>query len=429
MIGLAQTKKWFSEDNLKKQFENSQKVSNLISGNKPQGVVGQLGGAKTNGVVGTKYVTPSKDAVQQQIQAAHQGYFYPPSKETKVVDAEVPKTDLPTDLYDFGKDKGGGSYTPSTASFQPSQTYLKAMEYTNSLLQQLSSGRTSYTDQINDLMNQITNREKFSYDMDTDTLFQNSLQNAMASGKVAMQDTMGQAAALTGGYGSTYATSAANQAYNGYIQDAYANLPDYYNLALEAYNMEGQNLQNQLGMYMEADNNEYNRLANAYSANMQNAANMYDREYNNFWQSQNFNENSRQYAASLADSNAKWKAQYAKDLEGNNLDQKEAYSRVVSAWNKFGDSDDFYQVVADLGNMGYDVDDLISHANANGDAPAYTFNSQSGYYNDQWGKENTTAPVFTQIDKDNWVDQFGNPYTTKQKKDYEKRYKNATSGK
>ena len=38
-----------------------------------------------------------------------------------------------------------------------------------------------------------------------------------AGGKQAMQDTMGQAAARTGGYASSYATAAANQSYNDYM--------------------------------------------------------------------------------------------------------------------------------------------------------------------------------------------------------------------
>ena len=40
---------------------------------------------------------------------------------------------------------------------------------------------------------------------------------------------------MTGGYGSTYATTAGNQAYNAFIEDAYDNLPQYYQMAMEAY--------------------------------------------------------------------------------------------------------------------------------------------------------------------------------------------------
>lgn len=163
--------------------------------------------------------------------------------------------------------------------FSASSAYQDAMNYTNELLQQLSTGRTSYTDQIKDMLDQIQNRDKFSYDLSNDTLFQQSLASAMASGKTAMQDTMGQAAALTGGYGSTYATSAANQAYNAYIQDAYNNLPEYYELALQAYQMEGDEMYNQLSALTTADASEYERMYNSWNSNFQNAQQMYQNEY------------------------------------------------------------------------------------------------------------------------------------------------------
>jgi hypothetical protein len=153
------------------------------------------------------------------------------------------------------------------------------MNYTNQLLQQLSSGKTSYSDQIDALMSEIQNRDKFEYDVDSDVLFQQYLGSAMASGKTAMMDTMGQASALTGGYGSTYATSAANQQYNAYIQDAYNNLPEYYQMALEAYQMEGEEMYNQLAMLNQADATEYQRLYDAWNANFSNAQSMYEKEY------------------------------------------------------------------------------------------------------------------------------------------------------
>lgn len=159
------------------------------------------------------------------------------------------------------------------------QAVTDAWNYTNGLLEQLTSGRTSYTDQIKGLMGQIQNREKFSYDVDSDVLFQQYLASSMASGKTAMQDTMGQASALTGGYGSTYATSAANQQYNAYIQDAYNNLPEYYQMAMEAYQMEGDEMYKQFSMLSEADNTEYQRMYNAWESSFNNATNMYERAY------------------------------------------------------------------------------------------------------------------------------------------------------
>ncbi len=176
-----------------------------------------------------------------------------------------------------------GTWDKINSTFSASNLVNEAFNYTNGLLQQLSTGRTSYTDQINALMGEIQNRDPFEYDVDNDVLFQQYLGSAMQSGKTAMQDTMGQAAALTGGYGSTYATSAANQQYNAYIQDAYNNLPEYYQMALEAYQMEGEEMYNQLAMLNQADQTEYQRLYDSWSANFSNAQNMYNREYGE-WQ-------------------------------------------------------------------------------------------------------------------------------------------------
>lgn len=165
------------------------------------------------------------------------------------------------------------------SQFAPSQAYLDAMNYTNGLLQQLSSGRTSYTDQVKGMLDKIQSRDPFAYDVDTDTLFQQYLASQTNAGKGAMQDTMGQAAALTGGYGSSYATTAGNQAYNAYIRGAYDNLPQYYQLARDAYDREGDEMYRQFGLLSDADQKEYQRLYDAYTANFNNAQTQYGNEF------------------------------------------------------------------------------------------------------------------------------------------------------
>ena len=208
------------------------------------------------------------------------------------------------------------------------QAVTEAFNYTNQLLEKLSSGKTSYTDQIKDLMGQIQNRDKFSYDVDSDTLFQQALTSAMGSGKTAMQDTMGQASALTGGYGSTYATTAGNQAYNSFIQDAYNNLPEYYQMALEAYQMEGDEMYKQLGMLGDADATEYQRMYESWNANFANAQQMYNKSYgewqdsvNNAYNSANLQLNEQgqlfdqvynTYQAVQNDANTKYAQEYQK---------------------------------------------------------------------------------------------------------------------
>lgn len=163
--------------------------------------------------------------------------------------------------------------------FEVSDEWNQANDLTQGLMQQLISGKTSYTDSLQALISQIQNREDFEYDVDKDPLFQQALASAMNSGRSAMQDTIGQASALTGGYGSTYATSAGNQAYNSFIEDAYNNLPEYYQMALEAYQMEGQELYNQFNMLSTADATEYQRMYNSWDASYRNTQDMWNREF------------------------------------------------------------------------------------------------------------------------------------------------------
>ena len=168
------------------------------------------------------------------------------------------------------------------AEFVVPSAVKEADAYLSAQLEKIQSGKTSYSDQVKDMMDKIMNRDKFSYDVDTDPLFQQALASAMNSGKQAMQDTIGQASALTGGYGSTYATTAGNQAYNAFIEDAYDNLPQYYQMALEAYQMEGEEMYRQFGMVSELDDKEYNRNVTAYDATYQHRNQMYNEAYTRF---------------------------------------------------------------------------------------------------------------------------------------------------
>lgn len=215
-----------------------------------------------------------------------------PQKEKEIEDEKTPTSgSLGKSTY---------NYTPYTSGFKPSKAYTEAMAYTNSLLEQLSTGRTSVSDKLDAIMGKIENRPQFNYDFNNDPLFQNALASAMASGQTAMQDTIGQASALTGGYGSSYATSAANQAYNNMIKGAYDNLPAYYNIARDAYNQEGEELYNQLNMYRAADESEYSRKNNAYNLNYNNAESLYNKENSEYWNTQNYNRQVAESNANLA---------------------------------------------------------------------------------------------------------------------------------
>lgn len=56
--------------------------------------------------------------------------------------------------------------------------------------------------------------QPFSYDVNGDALYQQYKDRYTQNAKMSMKDTMGQAANLTGGYGSTYSQAAGQQAYD-----------------------------------------------------------------------------------------------------------------------------------------------------------------------------------------------------------------------
>lgn len=115
------------------------------------------------------------------------------------------------------------------------------------------------------IMNKIFNREPFSYDVNGDALYQQYKDQYVNQGKMAMMDTMGQAAAMTGGYGNSYAQSVGQQAYQGYLQQLTDKVPELYQLALSKYQMEGDELYNQYGLYSDQYKNEYGQHRDAVS--------------------------------------------------------------------------------------------------------------------------------------------------------------------
>lgn len=92
-----------------------------------------------------------------------------------------------------------------------------------------------FQEELEELYRQLLERRQFSYDPSADAAYQNYAKLYQQAGHAAMSDTLGQAAALTGGYDSTYAQSAAQQAYNAYMQQLTALLPELEQQALRRH--------------------------------------------------------------------------------------------------------------------------------------------------------------------------------------------------
>jgi hypothetical protein len=106
----------------------------------------------------------------------------------------------------------------------------------------VNAGNQPYVDQLNSLYDQIVNRKPFQYDLNGDLLYREVADRYTQQGQQAMRDTMGQAAALTGGYGNSYANQVGNQAYQQYLTALNDNIPKLWDRAYKAYLNEGDQL-------------------------------------------------------------------------------------------------------------------------------------------------------------------------------------------
>lgn len=119
--------------------------------------------------------------------------------------------------------------------------------------------QSQWQQSLNDIIGKIQNRDKFTYDLNGDALYQQYKDRYIQQGQQAMMDTMGQAAALTGGYGNSYAQTVGQQTYQGYLQGLNDKVPELYQLAMNKYQMEGDELYNQFGLLSTQENQDYGR--------------------------------------------------------------------------------------------------------------------------------------------------------------------------
>lgn len=169
----------------------------------------------------------------------------------------------------WGALTGGGAKktaTPTSAADMQfsydDYTESDAVKEANALLASYTAnkpGDFSYSkqDQLSAIMDQYMNRDKFSYDLNSDALYQQYADQYATQGKLAMMDTMGQAAAMTGGYGNSYAQTVGQQTYQGYLQQLNDVVPELYQMALNQYNQEGDAMLNQYGLLSSDRDYEY----------------------------------------------------------------------------------------------------------------------------------------------------------------------------
>ena len=196
----------------------------------------------------------------------------------------------------------------SYKKYEQSEEVKKARE---ALFQQESAKPGAYSSQwqsrLESTLKKILNRKEFRYDMNADALYNQYRDQYLRQGKLAMEDTLGQAAALTGGYGSSYAQQVGQQTYQGYLAGLNDKLPELYRLALSKYQQEGDQLRDNYDLMSGREASDYGRYQDAVRA----------------WQTE------RDYLADRYDT--QWEADYARYNDDKTFDfsvWKDAASRA-----------------------------------------------------------------------------------------------------
>ena len=150
--------------------------------------------------------------------------------------------------------------------YEESDTVKNAEAALNAqLAQKPGAYQSQWQSQLDDTINKILNREKFSYDLNGDALYQQYKDKYIQQGKMAMGDAIGQASAMTGGYGNSYAQSVGQQQYQASLENLNDIVPELYQMAYDKYNQEGQDLYNQYSMLGAQEEQDYGRYRDSVS--------------------------------------------------------------------------------------------------------------------------------------------------------------------
>ncbi len=162
---------------------------------------------------------------------------------------------------------------------------------------------SKYSAEIEGILNDILNREKFTYNLNADPLYEQYRELYTQNGKKAMMDTIGQASALTGGYSNSYAVTAGSQAYKEYLDNLNEVALDLRDRAYEQYGDEGEKLFEDITLLRSLDGDDYDKYLNQLERYYKDGEYLLDRltamsdaEYEQFLQTVEAWENDRDYA-------------------------------------------------------------------------------------------------------------------------------------
>lgn len=272
----------------------------------------------------------------------------------------------------------------ATTGYMPSAQLQQAQQYAQQMQQQKPGAyQSAITPQLQAQFEAIMNRQPFQYDLGTDAMFQQMSDRYVQQGRRAMQDAIGEANALTGGYGNSYAQGVGQAAYGNYLQQLGAQAPQFQQNAFARWQSEGADMMDRYNMTAAREESDYARYQDALSnywaeadRAQQAADNMYNREYGEYMDRQNYDFQQQQFAQQ--------QKEYEQGVASENRDYAYNLALMMLQGGKMPSAD----VLATAG---------ISQADAATIMAMYTPKKSSG--GSSGSKKTTTAKVQENIDE------------------------------
>jgi hypothetical protein len=245
----------------------------------------------------------------------------------------------------------------------------------------ISPYNSVYSTQIDQLLNKVLNRTPFQYNMNADPLYQQYKDQYTKEGNLAMRDTMGSAAGLTGGYGSSYASTAASQANDAYLSKLNNMIPELEQAAYQKYMNEANADATNLGLLQGLDQQNYAQYRDKVGDWQTNRDYYYGKDYNT--QQQN-----------------NWQNEYDRNVNNDSLQQQNwqstfDYGKTQDALSQKNFEDQFaYQ--KEMDNKEFNLSKAKFDLSSSRRGSSGSGSSGSGSNNQNSNKQNTSVPQTAQ---------------------------------
>ncbi len=159
---------------------------------------------------------------------------------------------------------------PGYTSSKPTYSVSEDVKAAQSALENWEQSKpdayeSPYAARIEEMLGTVLGRGEFSYDPASDPVYNYYRERYINDGKKAMRDTAGEAAALTGGYGNSYAVSAGEAAYDAYLTKLSNVIPTLMEAAYKRYSDKLSADRNDLETLLGLEKTDYSRYRDSIS--------------------------------------------------------------------------------------------------------------------------------------------------------------------